>query len=520
MPTPLPRAVRHLLHDFDSSKWGVAGMLRCVEREPSAERPSLAYQFDMLVLGRLGKGGMGITFLVAFHTGEFFVCKIPRFKQGIDRARLKRRFFAEISALGGVHHRHIVKLKQEIWIVSPATQKLRPAFLMEYVPGGTLKDVINPPRKYQLPRATITLAEALRIADEVASALTELHSHDIVHRDIKPENVFIDCLASAIAKIGDLGVARQLKLSPPLTQVGTFVPGTAGYNAPEMIDTGADVTGAADYFGLGCTLFEILTRKPAFPSNPLDPMDSFRTAIRAPNLSELENQYGAKVVNLVARLLEKDPAKRLRTLPDLRSEINSILPSLNPGDSVADQSVEGITQCVHIGFSLESGFAPKNGRIVIARREPSALVEVGKGLAKVQQQLWVSMRALDSSPISIGPDDDCSAYLAHQIFESQRNCNDILNLIDKHLPEGVLDLLCQEARYCDFAFGMKLLFSRGRTLTQLIDSGVSGAIPVNGLVAIRSRIFDFMVRFWRAMLRYQNVVLLHQRAAYWDCITA
>src|SRR5437763_4165588 len=96
---------------------------------------------------------------------------------------------------------------------------------MPFVEGESLRDRLN--REPQLP-----VEEAVRIAREVASALSYAHSHDVVHRDIKPENIL---LSGGEAVVADFGIARAIVAAgaDKLTDTGLAV-GTPGYMSPEQ----------------------------------------------------------------------------------------------------------------------------------------------------------------------------------------------------------------------------------------------------------------------------------------------
>src|SRR3989475_11577148 len=118
---------------------------------------------------------------------------------------------------------------------------------MPYIEGESLRDRLK--REGQLP-----LDDALRIALEVASALSHAHSHDVVHRDIKPENIL---LSGGEAVVADFGIARASTAAARGTLTGTGIAiGTPGYMSPEQTTGGARLDGRSDIYSLACVRSE------------------------------------------------------------------------------------------------------------------------------------------------------------------------------------------------------------------------------------------------------------------------
>jgi eukaryotic-like serine/threonine-protein kinase len=115
---------------------------------------------------------------------------------------------------------------------------------MPFVEGESLRDRLT--RERQLP-----VAEAVRIAREVADALAYAHGHGVIHRDIKPENILLE---SGHAVIADFGIARAIDVAggPSLTMTGMAV-GTPAYMSPEQVDGRLVIDGRSDVSTLSAT---------------------------------------------------------------------------------------------------------------------------------------------------------------------------------------------------------------------------------------------------------------------------
>src|SRR5207253_7036016 len=124
----------------------------------------------------------------------------------------------------------------------------QPYYVMPYVQGESLRQRLD--RDGELP-----LHDALRIAREVADALSYAHEHQVIHRDIKPENILLG--AGGHAVVADFGVARAFEADPGarLTNTGISI-GTPAYMSPEQATGELQVDHRSDIYSLGCVLYE------------------------------------------------------------------------------------------------------------------------------------------------------------------------------------------------------------------------------------------------------------------------
>src|SRR5437016_8835138 len=149
------------------------------------------------------------------------------------------RFLREIEIAARLQHPHILPLYDSGSVAGLLY------YVMPFVEGESLRDRLT--REKQLP-----LEDALRIADEVATALSYAHSRGVVHRDIKPENILLE---AGQAVVSDFGIARAITAAggERLTQTGLTV-GTPGYMSPEQAAGERELDGRSDVYSLACVL--------------------------------------------------------------------------------------------------------------------------------------------------------------------------------------------------------------------------------------------------------------------------
>jgi eukaryotic-like serine/threonine-protein kinase len=157
---------------------------------------------------------------------------------------LRRRFVREARLAARLTHPNVVR------VYDVGEDEGRPFIAMEYVDGETLADLVA-------QRGPLPPAEAVGLGIQAARALAAAHEAGLVHRDVKPQNLLLR--RDGTLKLGDFGVAFGAE-GTRLTLAGTVL-GTAAYLAPEQA-RGEDVTAAADIYGLGAVLYELLTGRP------------------------------------------------------------------------------------------------------------------------------------------------------------------------------------------------------------------------------------------------------------------
>jgi eukaryotic-like serine/threonine-protein kinase len=179
--------------------------------------------------------------------------------------------------------------------------------VMELVEGPSLRELLDGEGRLAPERAG-------EIASQLASALGFAHEKAVIHRDVKPSNVL---LPEARVKLADMGIARLL--SPEALTATLSVRGTVRYMSPEQM-RGDPVDPRADLYSLGCVLFEMLTGRTPFEGD-LAALSYAHTHTPAPRVRSINPAVSVAMDELVAAMLEKDPADRPLTGHDVRTSL-------------------------------------------------------------------------------------------------------------------------------------------------------------------------------------------------------
>jgi serine/threonine protein kinase len=245
-----------------------------------------------LLFTLLGEGLMGVVFRARRKTDEEDVAlKILR-DELAGNELYRRRFEREARIASELVHEHVVP------VVDFGEASGRLYLAARYVRGVSLSERID-------SQGVLSVAEALRLASDLAGALDALHARGLVHRDVKPANVMID--ERGAAALTDFGLARGLA-DTVLTEPGVVV-GTVDYLAPELIQ-GQRADGASDVYALGCLLYESLAGASPFAGRPFVQTLVAHVRDQPRDLHELRDDVPESVSWAVLKALAKDPAQR------------------------------------------------------------------------------------------------------------------------------------------------------------------------------------------------------------------
>src|SRR5213593_3398312 len=191
----------------------------------------------------LGRGGMATVYLAHDQKHDRKVA-LKVLQPDLALALRAERFVREIQIAAKLTHPHILPMHDSGEVEGIVY------YVMPFVEGESLRDRLR--REKQLP-----VEDAVRIARDVAAALSYAHGRGVVHRDIKPENILLAPGGEAV--VADFGLARALPVEAGQTvsETGAAV-GTPAYMSPEQGSGGGEVDGRSDIYSLACVLYEML----------------------------------------------------------------------------------------------------------------------------------------------------------------------------------------------------------------------------------------------------------------------
>jgi serine/threonine-protein kinase len=273
---------------------------------------------------KIGEGGMAEVFLGhddLLHRPVAIKSLRPQYAAD---AGFRTRFEREAQAAASFSHANIID------IYDVGEDRGTPYLVMEYVPGETLKEIIENEGPFDPDDVSILI-------EQVASALDYAHERGFVHRDIKPQNILVD--GEGLAKVVDFGIAKGLA-DATLTEAGSGL-GTVHYVSPEQA-SGLMATPSSDIYSLAVVAYEMLTGRLPFDSDSAVgiAMKHINEQPRHPSLinPDVPRQAG----DIVLRALEKDPTKRFTSAGSFARALNdwrSYDPRPGPQTGPAQQTI-------------------------------------------------------------------------------------------------------------------------------------------------------------------------------------
>ena len=254
----------------------------------------------------IGRGGMATVYLAHDQKHDRQVA-LKVLRSELALAVRAEQFVREIAIAAKLVHPHILPLHDS------GEAEGVVYYVMPYVEGESLRDRLT--REPQLP-----LADALRVAEDVAAALSYAHSHAVVHRDIKPGNILLTPGGEAL--IADFGIARALTVAGGHTLSETGAVGTPLYMSPEQASGGA-LDGRSDVYSLGCVVYEMLAGHPPFSGASAQEVIARHAHDPIPALETARLGVSPSVVRAVRKALAKQPVDRFASADEFAAALTA-----------------------------------------------------------------------------------------------------------------------------------------------------------------------------------------------------
>ena len=273
---------------------------------PVPDRLAAALADRYRIERELGQGGMATVFLAEDLKHDRKVA-LKVLKPELAAVLGAERFVVEIKTTAALQHPHILPL------FDSGTADRFLFYVMPYVAGESLRDRLR--REKQLP-----VADAIRIASEVAGALDYAHRNGVIHRDIKPENVLLHDGQALVADFG-IALAASRAGGGRMTETGLSL-GTPHYMSPEQAMGEREITARSDVYALGCVLYEMLAGEPPFTGATSAAVLARQVTSPPPPLRTVCAGVPDNVERAVLRALAKRPADRFRTAAEFASALH------------------------------------------------------------------------------------------------------------------------------------------------------------------------------------------------------
>ena len=264
-----------------------------------------------------GRGAMGIVFKAQQpELGRTVAVKVLS-NSLLNNERSIARFLREIRSAAVLNHPNIV--------VAYDADRVGKSYclVMEYVSGRSLKALCQ-------ERERLPVLWSCECARQAALALGHVHTRGLVHRDVKPSNLIATLRAPENrlhVKLLDIGLARfvsEAEQDGGLTRDGQIV-GTGDYMAPEQVARARQADIRADIYGLGATLFHIITGTVPLGGGTLLKTYMNRLENEPPRLSSLVDNVPRGLDSVVAKMLKTSPEERYQTPDEVAADLAGVL---------------------------------------------------------------------------------------------------------------------------------------------------------------------------------------------------
>lgn len=251
----------------------------------------------------IGSGSVATVFKAYQPTLERWVAiKVLHYKDSNTILRFER----EAIAIAQLRHRNI------LIVYDHGEEGDWPYIIMEYVPGGTLKDVVS--------GQPMSWSKAVNLMSPVADALSYAHSQGIIHRDVKPSNILLPQPDWPL--LADFGLVKLVGAMQQITGTGVSL-GTPAYIAPEQARS-SDVDHRSDLYSFGVILFQLVTGRLPFDYAHPNKMLLAHISEPVPNPRRFNAECPVALESIILTCLQKNPDDRYVNMNEVITALYAI----------------------------------------------------------------------------------------------------------------------------------------------------------------------------------------------------
>jgi WD40 repeat protein len=272
------------------------------------EVPARVGRFE--IRERLGEGTFGVVYRAYDPQLDREVALKVAKPESLSNPQRVQRFLREAKAAGNLRHPHIVP------VFDSGQDGPHYYIASAFIPGRSLAGELE-----QAPEGQgLDVRRATEVVRRLAEALAYAHGKGVVHRDVKPANAMLD--EQGLPLLLDFGLAAREEGGEKLTQEAVKAMGTPAYMAPEQ--AAGEAGPASDQYGLGCTLYELLTGQTPFAGPPELQIFLHQTQ-PAPSPRRLNRRVPRDLETVCLKCLEKEPARRYVDCQALADDLRRFL---------------------------------------------------------------------------------------------------------------------------------------------------------------------------------------------------
>lgn len=281
------------------------------------------------LLDHVGSGGMSNVYLAehVLMRRQVAIKVLP--KPRVKDTSYLSRFYREAQAAAQLDHPNIVRAYD---IDNDGETHF---LVMEFIEGQDLQALVR-------RSGVLDYQVAADYIRQAATGLAHAHAAGLIHRDIKPANLLVD--RNQVVKVLDLGLARvsEDEHASLTLKYDENVLGTADYLAPEQARDSHSVDARADIYGLGCSLYFLLTGHPPFTEGTLAQRLMQHQTTPPPSILKERPDAPTDLLAICAKMMAKKPADRQQTAAEVADDLTAWLRAHGfPADSASGSSSSG-----------------------------------------------------------------------------------------------------------------------------------------------------------------------------------